>query len=536
MRGGSSTALRVVTVSTLVVGSLLAGASAASAAPLCQNDLANHTLTATPQNGGGMMIKAASGWLSVNDVSCIQLDAVNTVFVDMSPYSYSRVTFDLTGGPLAPGYTNEGNGSSEIEFQILGLATGSSIKVIGTGGNDGIGIGQYFNKFTSTLTGQINLNSLVDGSSRDPDVTFQSFPDKVIVDVGDAGDTVSGTGGGGLTGTFSKPIEIADSGAGEDHFTGGSADDLIEGVQQSFTPDTYAGGAGIDTLRLEGGSGASASITLDGVANDGIDCPGASCSGANVTPDFEHVIGGAANETIVGTANADILEGGAGTNVLQGADGNDTLLADQQGIDDFSGGLGRDTVTFVQYSLGYGTTVTQDDVANDGLAAHQTSNVRSDIEIVVGTGTADSLTGNAGRNTLNGSSGNDQLFGLGGQDTLIPAGNDDASSGGPGRDTLSFATSFPPITIYVVSGNASGDGADTFTSVEVFIGSPQADAFNGGAKNDEFRAGAGNDTLNGGGGNDTLKGQADNDNFDGGAGTDVCSQGAGTGSKVNCEA
>jgi Ca2+-binding RTX toxin-like protein len=536
MRGGGSIALRVVTAASLVVGSLLAGASAASAAPLCQNDLANHTLTATPQNGGGMMIKAASGWLSVNDVSCIQLDAVNTVFIDMSPYPTTRVTFDLTGGPLAPGYTNEGNGSSEIEFQILGLAAGSSVKVVGTGGSDGIGVGQYLNKFTSTLTGQINLNSLVDAGSLDPDVTFQSFPDRVIVDVGDAGDTVSGTGGGGLTGTFSKPIEIADIGTGEDHFTGGSADDLIEGVHQGFTPDTYSGGAGTDTLQLEGGSGASASITLDGVANDGIDCPGVNCSGANVAADFEHVIGGAANETIVGTANADVLEGGAGTNMLQGADGNDALLANQQGVDDFSGGVGRDTVTFVQYWLGYGTTVTQDDVANDGLSAHQTSNVRSDIEIVVGTGTADSLTGNDGPNTLNGSSGTDQLFGLGGKDMLIPAQNDDATKGGPGRDTLSFATAFLPITIYVISGNASGDGADTFASVERFIGSPQADTFNGGLKNDEFLARAGNDTLNGGDGNDTLEGQAGNDNFDGGAGTDVCSQGVGTGSKVNCEA
>jgi Ca2+-binding RTX toxin-like protein len=519
----------------VVIASLLVGAPAASAAPLCANDLANKTLTATPQNGGGMVIKAASGWLSVNDVSCIQLDAVNTVFIDMAPYPTSRVTFDLTGGPLGPGYAYEGNSSSEIEFQILGFAAGSSIKVNGTGSSDGIGVGQHLDKFAGITVGQINLNALVDGSSLDPDVTFQSFPDKVIIDAGDGGDTVSGTGGGGLTGVFIRPIEIADIGNGEDHFTGGSGNDLIEGALAGFTPDAFSGGAGTDTLQLEGGSGSSASITLDGVANDGIDCPGANCANANVSADFEHVIGGPASETIVGTANADVLEGGGGTNVLQGGDGDDTLLANQQGVDDFSGGAGRDTVTFIQYWLGYGTTVTLDDVANDGLSAHQTSNVRSDVEVVAGTGTADSLTGNDGRNTLSGSSGNDQLFGLGGMDTLIPAQNDDTVSGGKGKDTLSFATSFVPITIYSGSGNALGDGTDSFTSIQRFIGSPQADTFNGGTKNDVFRAGAGNDTLNGGDGNDTLKGQAGDDTFDGGNGTDVCSQGAGTGSKVNCE-
>jgi hypothetical protein len=536
VRGGTGKAVRLC-AAALVAFASVSVAAPASAAALCQVDLGAHTLTATAQNGGPLIFKAASGWLSVADVNCIQLNNVNTVFIDMSPFSYARVQFDLSGGAFGPGFTDEGNGSSEIEFQISGMSTGSSVAVLGTDSSDGIGIGQHTDKFAGTTVGQINLNSIADGSLLDPDVTFlyPSFPDKVVVDTKDGFDRVLGTGGGGITGTFTRPIEIATSGGGEDHFVGGSNNDTIEATLGSFVPSSWSGGAGADVLKFEGSGGTSASLTMDDVANDGIDCPGVSCAGANVSSDFEHVIGGGANETIVGTPNADVLEGGGGTNVLQGGDGNDTLYANQQGIDDFSGGAGRDTVSFLNYSLGYGTTVTQDNVANDGLVGHLTSNVRSDNEIVIGTSAADAITGSGGRNVLYGGSGNDQLSGLGGRDTLYPMGNDDSSNGGSGADTLRFDTSVLPITLSATAGTASGDGSDTFSSVEKIVGSQGADNFFGSANKDTFLGAGGNDTLKGAAGDDVLKGQAGDDSIDGGDGTDTCSQGAGAGTIVNCE-
>jgi Ca2+-binding RTX toxin-like protein len=274
---------------------------------------------------------------------------------------------------------------------------------------------------------------------------------------------------------------------------------------------------------------------LDNNPNDGIACPGTGCQSANMAMDLEHVVGGAANETLSGTNGHDVLEGGGGTNSLSGAAGNDLLLASQSGTDDLYGGPDRDTVSFAAYAAGVGTTVTQDGLANDGPAGHRTSNVGSDVEIVVGTSSADSLTGNAFANTLIGGAGNDQLFGLGGNDVLVPMQNDDASSGGAGRDTLSFARSVLPVTISAGAGTASGDGADTFTGIETYLGSAHGDTFNGGPTNEVVKAHAGNDTLNGGDGDDTLKGQAGNDTFDGGLGTDACRQGTGTGTKVNCE-
>ncbi len=534
--GGGSTPLRLAAVVVLTATTVVVSAPMASAAPLCANDLANHTLTATPQNGGGMTLQAHSGWLSVNDVDCIQLNNVNTVFVDLAPFPASRVTFNLSFGPLAPGFTDEGNGTSEIEFQLLGLGGGSSVRVIGTGGGDGIKLGQFVDHLNQTTVGQINLNALAEPTGQDADVTFQSFPDKVLVEPGLGNDTVAGTGAAALSGIFPRPIEITDTGGGEDHYTGGSGNDLIVDQLQSFVPDAWAGGGGTDTLQLGGGSGLAASITLDGIANDGIDCPGASCAGANAAADFENVTGGPANETIAGTAGPNVLIGGAGSNVLQGLGGNDTLRANQQGIDDFSGGTGRDTVTFMDYSLGFGTTVSLDNKANDGLVGHLTSNVRGDNEIVIGTGSSDVLVGNKRRNTFMGSTGNDTLSGKGGKDKLLPDGHDDTISGGKGFDTLSYANAVLPLTISVGVGQANGDGFDTFDTIEQILGGQGNDLYFGSDGNDVFKAGGGNDTINGSAGNDALYGQAGDDSIDGGIGTDTCDQGPGAGTVVNCEA
>ena len=534
--GGGSKLLRLAAVVGLAAATVVVTAPIASAAPLCANDLGAHTLTVTPQNGGGMTIRANGIWLDANDVDCIQLNNINTVFIDMTPFPASRVTFDLSFGALAPGFTDEGNGTSEIEFQLLGMSTGSSVKVIGTSSGDGIKLGRFVDHLNQTTVGQINLNALAEPSGQDADVTFQAFPDKVLVEPGGGNDTVAGTGAAALSGVFTLPIEITDTAGGEDHYTGGLGNDLIVDQLQSFVPDAWSGGAGTDTLQLGGGSGQVASITLDDVANDGIDCPGVSCAGANAGADFENVTGGPANETIAGTAGANVLTGGGGTNVLQGLDGNDTLRANQQGVDDFNGGSGRDTLTFQDYSLGFGTTVTMDGQANDGLAGHQTSNVRSDLEIVFGTTSSDVLTGNGRRNTFIGLSGNDQLFGKAGKDLLVPSDHDDTISGGKGLDTLSYKGNILPLTISAAAGQASGNGFDTFTGIEQIIGGQGNDGYFGSAGNDVFKAGPGNDTLNGGTGNDSLYGQQGDDSFDGGDGTDTCAQGPGSGTVVNCEA
>jgi hypothetical protein len=108
------------------------------------------------------------------------------------------------------------------------------------------------------------------------------------------------------------------------------------------------------------------------------------------------------------------------------------------GPDDVSGGPGRDQVSYEStYSDVSGVTVSLDDVANDGTTtAADVDNVRTDVEEVLGTANADSLTGNDARQALDGGSGNDLLQGLGGADELRGGAGDDRLVGGAGRDTL----------------------------------------------------------------------------------------------------
>jgi hypothetical protein len=80
-----------------------------------------------------------------------------------------------------------------------------------------------------------------------------------------------------------------------------------------------------------------------------------------------------------------------------------------------NGEAGRDSVSYE--TRGVAVTVTFDGIANDGEAG-ESDNVASDIEIVLGSAVADTLTGDARANTLDGGSGEDYVIGAGGQDAL----------------------------------------------------------------------------------------------------------------------
>ena len=67
--------------------------------------------------------------------------------------------------------------------------------------------------------------------------------------------------------------------------------------------------------------------------------------------------------------------------------------------------------------------------------------------------------------------------------------------------------------VCVSAGTAVGAGLDTFSAMEVVIGSDYADTFKGSSKANILDGGAGNDTLRGLGGADTLTGGDGADTF-----------------------
>ena len=126
-------------------------------------------------------------------------------------------------------------------------------------------------------------------------------------------------------------------------------------------------------------------------------------------------------------------------------------------------------------------------------------------------------------NTVYGTSENDFIFGLGGNDTLVGGALGDALNGGSGTDTASYATSGLGLTVDLMTpANSTGDAAgDSYTSIERFLLSAQADSFEGNNSGNTVDGGAGDDVLNGNGGSDTLIGGLGADNMSGGSGSDT---------------
>jgi uncharacterized protein len=123
---------------------------------------------------------------------------------------------------------------------------------------------------------------------------------------------------------------------------------------------------------------------------------------------------------------------------------------------------------------------------------------------VIGTGLADTITGDISNNSLQGGSGNDQFLGDGGNDTLVGGSGNDHLDGGADDD--------------VITG---GDGKD------IVLGGSGNDSLEGSAGKDSLFGGDGNDTLSGGAGNDRLLGEAGNDLLSGGDGDDLLNGGLG---------
>ncbi|MEM0986532.1 MAG: M10 family metallopeptidase C-terminal domain-containing protein [Pseudomonadota bacterium] len=141
----------------------------------------------------------------------------------------------------------------------------------------------------------------------------------------------------------------------------------------------------------------------------------------------------------------------------------------------------------------------------------------------------DTLQGGAEEDTLEGGTGDDTLAGGGGDDLLIGGAGADDITGGGGTDTVSYTASTSGVIADILNGGTVGDAAgDTFSSVEIVLGTAFGDTLSGGNDTDELRGGDGNDTLNGREGNDVLLGSAGNDTINGGGGDDLLNGGAGT--------
>jgi Ca2+-binding RTX toxin-like protein len=162
---------------------------------------------------------------------------------------------------------------------------------------------------------------------------------------------------------------------------------------------------------------------------------------------------------------------------------------------------------------------------------------------VTGVDNNDTLHGQMSSDTLvpvHGGNGNDRLFayptqqstlfGEDGNDILVAGSGADSMNGGAGTDLVYYTRLAAPVIVDLATpSNSTGDAAnDTYSSIEGFVLSSQADTFVGSASNDLAKGGNGDDNLSGGAGADTLSGEGNNDIINGGDGNDVINGGTGS--------
>lgn len=308
-----------------------------------------------------------------------------------------------------------------------------------------------------------------------------------------------------LIGNASK--NILDGGKGNDILvSGGGGDDLRGGADQdtvSYEAATVAAQAYLASDKQKFNSGAAVGDTYTGVEN------------------------------LTGSKFADVLGGDGGDNILMGGEGNDTLMGDA-GKDKLQGGTGVNTASYVASTA----SVTLD-LASGGTVGDAEGDSYTDIQNVIGSDFADTLTGDSNANQIDGGAGNDTLTGGAGNDTLLGGDGDDTLKntgagkhtydGGAGVNTVSYEgfNTVLDLSLSRADGNSNGaNGQEIYSNIQNLTGGNKADTLTGDGQGNTLRGGADNDTLSGLAGNDALFGEAGTDVLVGGTGADTLNGGA----------
>jgi len=276
-----------------------------------------------------------------------------------------------------------------------------------------------------------------------------------------------------------------------DKLVGTSEANVLSGMQGN---DTLIGGSGADTL--DGGEGIDTASYENIISTQGVSASLKS-AGTNTGDAFgdkyTHI------ENLTGSKNSDILEGDDKANTLTGNGGNDFFYA--------TGG-GDTYIAFTSTD----STVSYERINSDVTAYLESSKKQSNT----GGASGDSythiknLTGSlTNANKLFGNDENNNLVGGNLNDIFSGGGGADAFYGGAGNDTVTYAdtTSTDGVNLNLVQGGSSGIASgDTFSSIEIIIGTQNNDNITGNTEANTLEGGDGNDTLTGGGGSDVLTG------------------------------
>ncbi|WP_449234853.1 calcium-binding protein [Azospirillum doebereinerae] len=398
-------------------------------------------------------------------------EGVDEVRTTLNSYSLGvnleRLTF-IGGGNFA------GTGNALDNLVVGGVGSDTltggdgADTLIGGDGDDRF----YFDAADAPLQGGAGFDTAVAQSSAG--VSLDLVASSIEQAYGGAGnDSLTGTGA--LLGLWINGRDGDDfilGSAFNDTLTGGNGSDtLIAGdgddvLYIDAADGVVSGGAGFDTVYVQGAGDVTLDLTASGVervfsagGNDTLSAVGAAT--------LVEINGGDGNDWLVGSAFDDTLRGDAGDNTLYGGDGNDVLVGGS-GSNLLFGGAGDDRlyvdtttalldggdgddIVYARTTGGVTLNVSASiehfhgSIGNDSVTA---VNALSAVEMLGGDGNdwmtggvhADNLQGGNGDDRLDGGDGGDTLTGGTGNDTLIGGFGDDSLVGGAGADLFVFAS------------------------------------------------------------------------------------------------
>ncbi|MDJ0824195.1 MAG: Hint domain-containing protein [Rhodobacter sp.] len=491
-------------------------------------------------------------------------DETGTIIAGPDVVSFSEVEwFSLTGqADIVSGAASTADMAIDAGGGNDTITTGSGDDIVlGGHGDDVIQGGQG----NDTLDGGEGADTVVGGTQADS-ITGGTGDDVLYADAGT--DTVVG-------GTGNDTIYV---GGGDDTIEGGDDADQIVFLD-GFGSDTVTGGEGgadtdiIDLSFLTSGVSGTLSGDEAGTITQGMNSVAFTevesliltgqadlFDGSAATSSIEiagglggdTLTGGAGDDTITGGLGDDRITGGAGNDSLDGGDGSDTLVvSDGSGVDTFDGGSGSSDVDVLDFSGVSGALVTDASLANVGSDQVLFSEVewligtdQSDTITFTGHGSAVTIEGGGGGDILIGGNAADALYGGAGSDSLYSINDgaadvmdggedsdffyfydgpgDDTVIGGGGTDRIDLTNLTGGVTLTYTAPYAGtidiGSNTISFSEVEIFDLTGQADVVYGGTSSMNFY---------GGGGSDTLFGSTQNDGIHGGTGDDLITGGTG---------
>lgn len=380
------------------------------------------------------------------------------------------LTISIAGGQFAPGKTTEADGDDEIEIQI-NLAETEPLTVLGSSGPDDLAMSGKWIDLSDNGSGEFEaVRTVMTGNS----------PSILI-------------GGGGDDHLWTSEKFLFTSFAPISDVRGGPGDDTIEPAM--YSPSSYDGGSGTDTIRYTAADGVIVHATAPGAAT--VDRGG---GGIDTLTDVETIVGSPSNDTFYGSPGDDWFDGAGGNDWFLPWGGNDTVTG--------GSGIG-DTLT-----VGASTTPVT-------------------FDMTAGTSTGEGTDTFQGIEALQGSPTNDVFSG----DPEV--GGEIALDGYGGNDLLDLRAAKSGQTVYT-SDTAYGSSAVVTFGISRVIGSPfrdkisvyQTPAVGGSVR---FSGMGGNDVLVGGPRRDRLEGGGGDDRLNGKGGIDSCSGGPGTDALLSCE-